>query len=375
MARILGVTVEEEEAPIHGDVLEQVLSHVPLINLVPAFHVSKAWRTAVYSSLHSLNPPKPWLFFHRQTTRSSHDTVTFAYDPRSCMWIQIFHSFKYVSTLKSSNSNFLYDLSPSKLSFSFDPLKLTWYHVDAPLVWRFDPIVAKVGDSIVIAGGACDFEDDPLAVEIYDMKNRKWRTCNSMPVILRDSAASTWLSVTSTSGKLFVMEKRSGTTYFFNLESDNWSGPHDFRPDESCFYSVIGCLNDRLILVSLIGTPEEVKKVKIWEVEYSDNFSCKEIGEMPIELVRKLRSETFGTCSINICLGGNVVYIYNPVMTEVMVVCEVVNGGNGCHWSSLRDVIGGCGMETTVVTCGEVGIDDLTNQSYKLSVLINGLQP
>ncbi|KAF2292771.1 hypothetical protein GH714_028089 [Hevea brasiliensis] len=88
-------------------------------------------------------------------------------------------------------------LSPSKFSFSFDPLHLTWHNVDSPLVWRTDPIVAVVGHRVIVAGGACDFEDDPLAVEMYDLKTRTWDTCESLPAHFKDSAASTWLSMQS----------------------------------------------------------------------------------------------------------------------------------------------------------------------------------
>ncbi|KAL6987642.1 hypothetical protein U1Q18_013389 [Sarracenia purpurea var. burkii] len=73
---------------------------------------------------------------------------------------------------ESSHFNLLYMLSPSKLSFSLNLLHLTWHHVEAPLVWRVDPIVVAIGRCVVVAGGTYDFEDDPLAVEIYDVESR-----------------------------------------------------------------------------------------------------------------------------------------------------------------------------------------------------------
>ncbi|KAJ1442211.1 F-box-like domain superfamily [Sesbania bispinosa] len=63
---------EEIEAPIHGDILEAIFSHVPLIHLVPARHVSKAWKHAVLSSLCHVNPVKPWLTAARATSRTIH---------------------------------------------------------------------------------------------------------------------------------------------------------------------------------------------------------------------------------------------------------------------------------------------------------------
>lgn len=352
----------EGEDQILGDILEEIFSHVPLIDLMPALHVSKSWNQAVHSSLGSRNRPKPWLLRHSQGTRSPYATSACAYDPRSHLWIKISQpSIKNISTLKSSHSNFLYMLSPSKLSFSLDPLNLTWHHVDGPLVWRVDPIVAKVGDSIVVAGGGCDFEDDPLAVEIYSIRSRGWSTCESMPASLKDSAASIWLSIAATSEKLFVMEKHSGATHCFDLASNDWSEPHDLRPDQRCFYSVIGYVKDRLILVGLIGEVEKVEKVKIWEVG-CESFECLEIGEMPLELVQKLRNETFGTSSINTCIGGSFVYVYNPAEVEVeeVVVCELLHGG-GCRWGSVKIAVagGGYAMERVVFTCADVKVEEL----------------
>ncbi|KAL6952851.1 hypothetical protein U1Q18_039447, partial [Sarracenia purpurea var. burkii] len=96
-----------------------------------------------------------------------------------------------VSVLRSSHSNLLYMLSPSKLSFSLNPLHLTWHHAEAPLVWRADPIDVVVGRRVVVVSGTYDFEDDPLAIEIYDVKSKMWSSCDSMSVVLKDFSAST----------------------------------------------------------------------------------------------------------------------------------------------------------------------------------------
>ncbi|KAL2520230.1 F-box/kelch-repeat protein [Forsythia ovata] len=80
--------------------------------------------------------------------------------PCSNQWIKISQlSIKFISALKSSQSNVLYMLLSSKFSFSFDPLNSSWFNVDPPLVWRTNSIVARVGDSVVVAGGVCQFEE------------------------------------------------------------------------------------------------------------------------------------------------------------------------------------------------------------------------
>uniref|UniRef100_A0A5B7BR17 F-box domain-containing protein n=1 Tax=Davidia involucrata TaxID=16924 RepID=A0A5B7BR17_DAVIN len=359
MVRVSEVVVEEQEAPIHGDILEAILSHVPLTDLVPASHVSKAWQRAVFSSLQNFNTLKPWLIVHTQSSRSPYATTTHAYDPRSHVWIEIKQPpIKYVSALRSSHSNLLYMLSPSKLSFSFDPLHLTWHHADAPLVWRTDPIVALVGHRIVVAGGTCDFEDDPLAVEIFDVETRTWDTCQSMPAVLKDSAASTWLSVASNNHKLFVTEKHSGVTHVFDPETKTWYGPYHLRPDKKVFFSVIAFSSDRLVLVGLVGESDNVESVKLWEMD-CETFQCREIGEMPLTLLEKLKSG-FQLSSISVCLTGKFMYIHNPSDVKEVFVCEFINGG--CKWGSVRNAVANDRTkiaERFVFTCSEVGIDDV----------------
>ncbi|KAK4357517.1 hypothetical protein RND71_023127 [Anisodus tanguticus] len=351
----------DDEAPIHGDVLETILSHVPLVDLVPASCVSKSWSRAITSSLLCFNKPKPWLIIHTQSTRSLDNISVHAYDPRSNVWIEISQpSIKYVSALRSSHSNLLYMLSPSKLSFSFDPMNLTWHHVDAPRVWRTDPIVALIGDSVIIAGGTCDFEDDPLAVEIYNTGSRTWETCESMPAILKDSAASTWLSIATTGDKLVVAEKFTGVSYCFDPKTKKWTGPYDIRPDPRIFHSIIGFSNNRLIHIGMMEDSENITGVKIWKVN-TENFECEELGEMPPALIKKLRSDTFGVSSISICLAGDYAYMCkSSEMAEDIVGCEFEKGG-GVRWWSLKNEAASDGnrSERMVFTCSVIGLGDL----------------
>ncbi|XP_052184453.1 F-box/kelch-repeat protein At1g23390 [Diospyros lotus] len=348
---------EKEETPVHGHVLERILSHVSLVDLVPASHVSKAWMRAVFSSLRHFNAPKPWVIVHAQGSRTPNRVTARAYDPRSDVWFEVQPpAIEHVSAVRSSSSNILYALSPATLSFSVDPLRLTWHQADAPAVWRADPIVAAVGGRIVVAGGTCDFEDNPLAVEIYDVASRTWSSCESMPAVLKDSSASTWLSAASDDRKLYVTEKHSGTTLALDPETKTWSGPYNLRPDPSIFYSVISFSNNRLILIALIGDASNAKGLKLWGVN-CESFECEgEIGEMPMELLEKLKGESLQLSSIGVCFSGKFVYIFNPSWAEEVIGCEFDKGG--CRWWSIRNRNGN-GTERLVLTCSEVGIEDV----------------
>ncbi|KAI3914268.1 hypothetical protein MKW92_022572 [Papaver armeniacum] len=144
-----------EETPIQGDVLDKIVSHLPTIHLVPSFYVSKLWQRAVFSCIRIPSRTKPWLIIYVQSRRNLSLTTTQAYDPSSNIWIEITEpsTMTYTSPLRSSNSDTLYMLTPSKFSFSADPLHVKWLDIVGPRVWRADPIVAVVGSCIVVTMG------------------------------------------------------------------------------------------------------------------------------------------------------------------------------------------------------------------------------
>ncbi|KDP26620.1 hypothetical protein JCGZ_17778 [Jatropha curcas] len=363
---------EQEQTSIHGDILESVFGHVPLIDLVPASRVSKSWKRSVSTSLRYFNKIKPWLILHSQATRSPHFIASHAYDPRSHVWIQIQQlPIHHVSALRSSHSTLLYMLSPSKFSFSFDPLHLTWHHVESPLVWRTDPIVAVVGHRVIVAGGACDFEDDPLAVEIYDLKTRTWDKCESMPTVLKDSAASTWLSIAVNGNRMYVAEKSSGLVFYFDPETKSWNGPYNLRPNRDLSSTFIGFSNDRLILVGLTGDDEEeITGVKLWELNVASFDCCREIGEMPKELVEKMREDSSRVSSVVVNVMGDFVYINNACAPGEVFLCEL--GSGACKWNSVRNVVVNdkCRLaERSVFSCANVGLDDLNR-----AILVQGTE-
>ncbi|KAI5436880.1 hypothetical protein KIW84_023121 [Lathyrus oleraceus] len=353
----------EEEAPIHGDVLEQIFSLVPLIHLVPSCHVSKAWNSAVFSSLTHVKQIKPWLIILSQTTLSSRVKIAHAYDPRSDSWIKITNHLPLInkpheiSTVRSSHSTLLYTLSPSEFTFSLDALHLEWHQTPAPRVWRVDPIVALVGARVVVAGGACDFEDDPLAVEMYDIESRSgWIMCPSIPAMLKSASTSTWISVAVVAETMYLTEKNSGLTYSFHSDTMIWEGPYDLRPDESVFYSVTGMLSEKLTVAGLVGEEGNVREVKLWAVKEELGSGMEEIGSMPKEMVEKLKGDSeFG--SVEVVWVGNFVYLRNTLVLDELVMCEVVNGKK-CEWRSVKNAAVNGG--TRMVFCGgDLRMEDL----------------
>lgn len=240
-----------------------------------------------------------------------------------------------------------------KFSFSTDPLRMTWHHVSAPTIWRDDPVVSVVGRKIVVVGGVCDFEDDNLAVEAYDLDSGTWSTSQSMPESLRDSGMLYLLSVSSDEEHMYITEKKSGDIHVFNAQKNVWSGPYRVCPDQSILFSVTAFVSGQLLMISL--ECGDIRRIRIWKVDRF-NFGCKLIGEMPRDSVEKLGTDPF----IGVCYSGNFMYMYSPSEAEEMVTCEVASGGE-LRWGRVRNVVQGRSnmSERVVCTCSEVRLGDV----------------
>ncbi|KAK9108119.1 hypothetical protein Syun_024130 [Stephania yunnanensis] len=373
---------EEEEVPLHGELLNTVLSHVPLLHLLSASHVCSGWRRAALSLSGALS--KPWLLLH--TRRSG--TPARAYDPSSHEWIHLARApppplpplaRAYARpALRSSHSTLLYTLSPSTLSFTDNPIADTWRSIQSPHVWRRDPVVARVGPRhVVVAGGTCEFEHDPLAVEVYDLTAGRWDACESMPTAMVGSASATatWLSVAVPDcdgdvSMMCVMEKRSGRFCSLDAVTMRWEAMMgEVRPEPSISHSVIGFSGARLVMMGIMGNGESgggVEGVGVWELRnYSDcggrSFECIEIGRMPDEMVGRVRN---WSQSVGLVMGRGLGYVYEEEGSGREVVWfEVGEEGSVGEWGT----VDGCDlvfddqtlMDGVVLTCATVTLDDL----------------
>ncbi|PIA61849.1 hypothetical protein AQUCO_00200089v1 [Aquilegia coerulea] len=367
------IVKNEETNDIHisGDILEAIISRVPLIDLLPAYIVSQDWRCAVRSSLKNASCRKPWLIAHIQNLRSFSLVARCVFDPESGVWSEVpcANEQPFICVpIRSTDSNLLYMLTPLKFSFSLDPLKAKWHHVQGPKISRLDPIVAVIGSHIVIAGGSNDFEDDPLAVEVYDNKFQQWELCQSMPNFYKDSASTTWLSIAVSNEKMFLLEKSSGTLCTFDPNIKSWGDIFDLKPNDSIFLSLIGFSNNRLLLIGLIGNTENVESLKIWEVN-CDTFVCKEVGEMPSKMLEGLIDSCSSPSSINISMAEDMIYIYNSENPNVIIHCEI-SKCSSCYWGSIQNSIVNdqYQMHRFTFTCSKVGINDL-QKAFGLSTL------
>lgn len=369
----------EEEGSIDGDILESILSYLPLLDLDSACQVSKSWNRAVFFSLRRLKT-MPWLFVYNQKSSPPYTMAktALAYDPKSDAWIELKSAssspVQHVSVARSSHSTLLYALSSARFSFSGDAFHLTWRHVAAPRVWRIDPIVAVVGSSLIIAGGVCEFEDDRFAVELLNIESGDgaWERSEPIPDFLYESASSTWLSVAASSEKMYVTEKRSGLACSFDPETKSWTKLLDLCPGDGRFrlYSrSIGFAGDRLIMAGITGDEDNPTGIELWEVIVSDdspmNLRFESIGSMPKACLDKLRGidSDWPLTSIAFNAVGDMVYIHDAAENSGEIVAAEIEEGKLCKWRTLpnADAIRNKShaAERVIVACSNVGFSDL----------------
>lgn len=371
---------EEREAPLHGDVLEAIVSHVSTMDLVPASHVSKAWRRAVFSSLQRLPRRAPWLLLHIQSRRDPSRASTHAYDPHSREWSLLPHVPRLpprVSVLLRSSPH-LHALSLSHLALPADPFGARWRELDPPAVWRSDPVVAAVGPGVVVmAGGACEFEDDPCAVEVH--RGGGWEAAEPMPEAFKGSAAATWLSAAASDRALYVLEKQAGWAGRFDPEAGRWGPTRLLRPDPSLCLSAIGFIgHGRLALIGVCGSDSgsglRPESVRVWEVDGETLEVGEEVGRMGKDMVEGLVGEeeeewsfSWGLPSIGFATMAGFGYVYNPAdPRKDIFLCEFRKKGKGseggCRWERIPSPAAALEANPThrvVFGCSAVGIDEL----------------
>lgn len=219
-------------------------------------------------------------------------------------------------------------------------------------------MVALVGSHLVVAGGTCDFEDDPCAVEVMRTGGAGWELCESMPEEFQDRAAATWLSVAVSDRAMYVADRNNGWFSSFDPVTGKWGKAHQLRPDPAIYVSAIGMSGNRIILVGAAGEAMRVEGVVMWEVD-PVKLQCSEIGRMPAEMLERLVGSeglwTIGFSNVRDC--G---YIYNPSEPKEVFFCDFSSGS--CSWEKIGSpevVADRYPMLALAFGCSAVGMPDL----------------
>ncbi|XP_043702201.1 F-box/kelch-repeat protein At1g23390-like [Telopea speciosissima] len=198
---------------------------------------------------------------------------------------------------------------------------------------------------------------------MYDVNSGRWNPCQCMPSLFKDSTTSTWIS-TATDRKLYLLEKRSCLICSYDAETKKWGDTFNLNLQISnpskinVTHSTIGFVDDRLVLVGLMGEPEDLHGLGLWEVDH-DTYECRPVGEMPPEMVEKMRNRNSPLSTVRASMEGGSIYTNNPRNPEQIFFCELKEGI--CQWGYGVNSMANEGnrMQRFVFTCSRVGMDDL----------------
>ncbi|KFK32948.1 hypothetical protein AALP_AA6G310200 [Arabis alpina] len=116
---------------------------------------------------------------------------------------------------------------------------------------------------------------------------------------------------------MYVMEKRSGMAFCFDLETRSW------KKDKDCkLYSrIIRFVGDLLIMDGITGDEDNPMGIEFWEVESNESM-MRSIGSMPTTCLEKLRGIDSDWTSIALNAAGDTVYVYDATVAGDIVAAR-----------------------------------------------------
>ncbi|KAG0539097.1 hypothetical protein BDA96_03G293100 [Sorghum bicolor] len=407
---------QEEEARVHdaggaslaamylyGDVLESVVERVPAADLAATARVSREWLRAVRAALRRRPRRLPWLVVHLQARGGGGLRCAAAYDPCSGAWLAVpapaprHATPSHVRLLRGARGDRVCALSLSGLAVAADPLGATAGCVaplDAPAVWRVDPVFAAVGDRVVALGGACRLAladgGDAAAVEVHEAGGG-WTACDPMPDPLSDSAAATWLSAAATDTRVYLVERTTGWASWFDPANRRWGPTRRLGPDPAVTTwavapgRVVGA-EERLVLFGAKRADKEAEctvVVQAWEVDGDtlEQAPSASGDAMPAELSERLfpRDDTDyddgeeeledRALSIGVCGNAAGGYVYNAAEpANGAVLYELWEEGKAkgsatavarWDWVPCAPAVQAQPLARAILACSPVGLDEL----------------
>ncbi|WOK94924.1 hypothetical protein Cni_G03629 [Canna indica] len=327
------------------DVVELILSYLPLRSAVVASAVCRQWHAVVSdpgfaSRADSSRRRRPWLFLYGQNNVVLRKSQAFGFDPDSDAWIALppSPSAIHVDCFAGAGGFFFATTSTTRLCYA--PLLRGPWRETSPLRFsRCNPLVGVFSapggrrQFIVVGGGRIgglvDL-DDPLAVEIYDPASDAWELCAPMPTEFLRGNSSHWLTAALIGNRFFfVFGIFSSSIAAFDLSRRTWTGVQTLGPPDVLFSFLLAC-GDRLILAGLCSSPERLPGFVLWAVDHL-TMDFVEIGEMPRDLLSCLfdsddDDNRFASLK---CVGlDGLVYVFmeDPHRGFPACVCEITQG-------------------------------------------------
>ncbi|KAI3762856.1 hypothetical protein L1987_53298 [Smallanthus sonchifolius] len=132
----------------------------------------------------------------------------------------------------NSDNAFSHDVKAGEVIVGFHGR--AWFYLNAIGVYVIPNSPSSFPNSTY--EGKTKNEDDPLAVEVYDLRSQQWTKSDPMQEFFNQSTSSMWLSVA-------------------------FRRPSSLRHGEKLRFS-----DARLIVIGMLDEPEDVDGVKLWEV-------------------------------------------------------------------------------------------------------------
>ncbi|KAI4356442.1 hypothetical protein L6164_000464 [Bauhinia variegata] len=332
---------------LSSDLIELILSFLPIPTLIRASTVCKLWYSIISSpyfssvtlSLHN----QPWFFLHGIHNISPKNNQSFAYDPISNLWLHL-PTFPHQQQSNSSfigTNGFFFITAPK---FCFTRILNPIWRATAPLHFpRVNPLLGVFDDGsrqskFIVVGGVrfignlVDIEDQ-LHVEIYDPRFDSWELGLPLPADFRSGNSSSSLSSALFGGKFYVFGIYSCFVSSFDLRERVWSEVQTLRPPGVVFSFLIACRKG-LVLAGICNT-RLGSSFNLWKVnERTMEFS--EIATMPQDLLYSLFDSDWDDKFASLkCVGfGDLIYIFNEEYHKVYpaCVCEINSDSGKCSW-------------------------------------------
>ncbi|KAL3695309.1 hypothetical protein R1sor_009385 [Riccia sorocarpa] len=368
---------------LSDEVTECILSRVPLSSLVRACAVNKHWKEIIQSPefarlCNQVRPSNPWLFVYCTNFLLPGKNQAYAYDPDANTWYTV-PSVSPPTHSRASMSGGIGGIMvatmsglQSRLCYNHSLFIKKWKQTTEMSVSRDAPLVGFVEESasggggdvsqkLIAVGGVEMFEDDDLAVEIYDTSLKQWEVAKSMPVEFRGNSSRHWLSGAVWNRKLYILEIYSGSVSAFDLVTKTWTNVQILRPmtPSGVKYAYLVVCQGHLILAGVCHPPGSGQvSFKLWLVDDSV-MQCKEVGVMPPEffsLFAKGDGEK-NVLGMKCVASGSLIFVYSvsPDAEYPMVVCDLNKGWNA--WQRLPELpTHGSRFDTMVGFCSSVSL-------------------
>lgn len=342
------------------DLVESILSRLPITSILRATSVCKLWNSIIHSysfktqvSDSRLFPS--WLFLFGQ---NNHPLV--AFDPESNDWIRFSKETGLSTDSLIASGGFIFSTSLEK--FSFRPVFNGRWCQTRPLRFpRCKPLIGvcyeadflKQARFIVVGGISLLNQQDCLAVEIYNPDQNYWELCQPLNEIFQPGNSAQSLCSALFEEKFFVYDKYSCFISSFDMKERSWSNPKTLRPPGTLVSSLISVQN-RLILAGLCTTYNDGLEFNLWNID-DVTLEFREIAIMPQDLLSCLIDHESGQKFSSLKSAGSdrFLYIFNEELSGdfPVCICEMSNSGN-CSWrrtpgfpesvTSLQNVVSFC---------------------------------